>query len=368
MGSHPEERSARVRLKGGNSERDPLVEQAARQEGDRAGLLDRGAIFAPLAKARRLLLAVSGGPDSVALMLLASCWSRRGETGIEVATVDHGLREDSRQEAEQVGDWARRSVSPITSSPGKAKRQKPACRNTRARHAIALLKNARCGSAPTTSSPPITPTIKPKPFFCGSPAAADPRDWRAWPGLPRSMGSTLARPLLDVPKADLIAFCEAAGHPFLRDPSNENPAFARTRLRKLRTVLDAEGLDRASLLRLARRAARAEAALAETTASIRQGLSAERGEARVKIAGEALAGLPEEIFLRVLEAEVLAFSEGRDRLRLDRLECAAAEILAGLRNKRVFAATLGGARMSVTPGGDLEISRAPPRRTRSRSA
>jgi tRNA(Ile)-lysidine synthase len=131
--------------------------------------------------------------------------------------------------------------------------------------------------------------------------------------------------------------------------------------------LDAEGLDRPSLLRLARRAARAEAALAATAASTRQRLPAQRGSKGAKIEGEALVQLPEEIFLRVLEAEVLAFSEGHDRLRLDRLERAAAEILADLRKKHVSAATLGGARMSVTPSGDLEISRAPPRRARSRS-
>jgi tRNA(Ile)-lysidine synthase len=368
MGSHPEERSARVRLKGGNSERDPLVEQAARQEGDRAGLLDRGAIFAPLAKARRLLLAVSGGPDSVALMLLASCWSRRGETGIEVATVDHGLREDSRQEAEQVGDWARTLGFPhhILTWQGEKTKTRLQEHAREARYRLLNECAVRIGADHIVTAHHADDQAET--VLLRLTRGSGPAGLAGMAGFTPLDGVTLARPLLDVPKADLIAFCEAAGHPFLRDPSNENPAFARTRLRKLRTVLDAEGLDRASLLRLARRAARAEAALAETTASIRQGLSAERGEARVKIAGEALAGLPEEIFLRVLEAEVLGFSEGRDRLRLDRLERAAAEILAGLRNKRVFAATLGGARMSVTPGGDLEISRAPPRRTRSRSA
>jgi tRNA(Ile)-lysidine synthase len=178
----------------------------------------------------------------------------------------------------------------------------------------------------------------------------------------------LARPLLDVPKGELVALCEDAGQPFFHDPSNENPAFARTHLRKLQKVLNAVGLDRASLLRLARRAARAEAALAETAASLRQRLPIERGSARVKIAGEALVHLPEEIFLRVLEAEIRAFSEGHDRLRLERLERAAAEILVALRKKRVFAATLGGARMAVTLHGYLEISRAPRRRAPPDSA
>ncbi|MFM9163689.1 MAG: ATP-binding protein, partial [Methylocystis sp.] len=53
-----------------------------------------------------LLLAISGGPDSVALMLLIKKWSDRPKYSIAVATVDHGLREESSREAETVGQWA----------------------------------------------------------------------------------------------------------------------------------------------------------------------------------------------------------------------------------------------------------------------
>jgi len=60
-----------------------------------------------LAPCRSLLLAVSGGPDSVALMLLCAGWRDRASHDIAVATVDHGLRPESRAEAERVGDWAR---------------------------------------------------------------------------------------------------------------------------------------------------------------------------------------------------------------------------------------------------------------------
>ena len=103
---------------------------------------------------------------------------------------------------------------------------------------------------------------------------------------------TIARPLLDVTKADLVALCEAAGQAFFQDPSNENPAFARSRLRALRGLLAVEGLDRPALLRLARRAARAEAALAETAAATRSTLPLRRTAEGVKIAGEALTNLP----------------------------------------------------------------------------
>jgi tRNA(Ile)-lysidine synthase len=373
-GSHPEERSGGARLEGCDAEGEreasfeTLAPRAPQDEHRGSGYLDLEAFFAPLGKAKKLLLAVSGGPDSVALMLLAAGWAGRGETPIEIATVDHALREGSRQEAEQVTNWARALGfrHHVLTWEGEKPRTRLQERAREARYRLLTECAASIGADHVVAAHHADDQAET--VLLRLTRGSGPAGLAGMAAFTPLGAVTLARPLLDVPKADLIAFCQAAGHPFFHDPSNENSAFARTRLRTLAALLDAEGLDRASLLRLARRAARAEAALAATAASTRQRLPAQRGSKGAKIAGEALVRLPEEIFLRVLEAEVLAFSEGHDRLRLDRLERAAAEILADLRKKHVFAATLGGARISVTPGGDLEISRAPPRRATSRSA
>ena len=64
---------------------------------------DIDALFAPFGRAKALLIAVSGGPDSTALLLMAAEWAkRRGKTRIEAATVDHGLRPESADEAKSV--------------------------------------------------------------------------------------------------------------------------------------------------------------------------------------------------------------------------------------------------------------------------
>ena len=64
---------------------------------------DIDALFAPFGRAKALLIAVSGGPDSTALLLMAAEWAkRRGKTRIEAATVDHGLRAESADEAKAV--------------------------------------------------------------------------------------------------------------------------------------------------------------------------------------------------------------------------------------------------------------------------
>ena len=84
-------------------------------------------------------------------------------------------------------------------------------------------------------------------------------------GLPamRDAGDSpaLVRPLLDIPKARLIATLEAAGLGHAEDPSNADPRFARVRWRTLAPALAAEGLTAERLVQLARRVRRSEAAL-----------------------------------------------------------------------------------------------------------
>lgn len=57
--------------------------------------------------ARGLLLAVSGGPDSRALLEACACWSGRFEGELHVVSVDHGTRPSSRDEAVAVVARAR---------------------------------------------------------------------------------------------------------------------------------------------------------------------------------------------------------------------------------------------------------------------
>src|SRR4051812_17380271 len=68
--------------------------------------LSREQLFKPLAGARGLVLAVSGGPDSTALMVLVGNWRARPPT--LVVTVDHGLRAEAAAEAQVVAENAAR--------------------------------------------------------------------------------------------------------------------------------------------------------------------------------------------------------------------------------------------------------------------
>ena len=63
---------------------------------------EAAALFAPFAHVPRLVLAVSGGPDSTALMGLFAAWrdmQHHAGPAALVATVDHGLRPEAAAEA-----------------------------------------------------------------------------------------------------------------------------------------------------------------------------------------------------------------------------------------------------------------------------
>ncbi len=78
------------------------------------------AAFEPLAKFEHVVLAVSGGPDSMALLTLAAEWRQRrngASPSLSVATVDHGLRPESPREAEFVASEAGRLGLPHVTLP-----------------------------------------------------------------------------------------------------------------------------------------------------------------------------------------------------------------------------------------------------------
>ncbi len=117
-------------------------------------------------------------------------------------------------------------------------------------------------------------------------------------------GLVLARPLLGIGKARLVATCTARGLPFVSDPSNVDSRFGRTRARAALDVLAGEGLSAPRLARLAARAARADEALSLWT----ERALAEAGLRRTDCVAQAdwrrLAAQPAEIRLRALTALV----------------------------------------------------------------
>ena len=302
--------------------------------------------FAPFIHSEVLVLAVSGGPDSMALVHFARTAAALAPAGprLIAATVDHGLRPESRAEAEMVAGWCAalgishrllvwEGAKPTTrlQERARAARYGLLVDCARAEGAQAMLTGHHADDQAETILFRLLRGSGPAGLAGMAPSAE--RD-----------GVTIGRPLLRFRKADLVRFCRAAAQPFVEDPSNRDPRFARTRLRRLTQLLEAEGLDAAGLDRLARRAARAEAALEAATDDLAK-VVAEQGHMR------ALGDAPAEIALRWLVREVAART-GRVP-RLDRSEALASRLRTALQAGESFAASLGGMVLRLDKAGNL---------------
>jgi tRNA(Ile)-lysidine synthase len=327
------------------------------------------ALFAPLACVSALVLAVSGGPDSTALLMLMARWRstfKRGPKLIAV-TVDHGLRRASAGEARAVKRLARRLGVPHRTVRWEGKKPasglQEAARAARYRLLAAAAKSARAGAivtAHTLDDQAETVLLRmSRGSGLGGLGAMARSSLLPVNGTPEIM---LVRPLLEIPKARLVATLARAKIEFADDASNRDPRFTRARLRELMPALAREGLDARRLSRLAGRLRRAETAIETAVDDAMKALSRTPWSDRAPIAfdAEKFAHLPAEVGLRLL-GRAIAHAGEEGAIRLGKLE-SLYEALAVARAGKTFRLrrTLGGALVTLTPL-QLVVERAPAR-------
>jgi tRNA(Ile)-lysidine synthase len=297
------------------------------------------ALMAPLGPfeaSPRLAVAVSGGPDSMALALLANRWAKVRSGEVVGLIVDHGLRPEAAAEARQTALWLAgrgiphriltwRGPKPSAGIQAAARAARYQlltdwCRTAGVLHL--LLAHHRDDQAETVA--------------LRRARGSGPDGLAAMATVREVAGLRLLRPLLPVAKSSLSALLAAEGQPWLDDPSNRQTNFARSRLR-----LQAE-LDRVGLAAVAFEHAACRTALDRVVAA----WLAHHG--RISAAGFVFMGrteltaAPGEIARRALQQALIAVA-GRGyaprQARLDRL----LEWLRGA--PRLGGRTLGGCRI-----------------------
>jgi tRNA(Ile)-lysidine synthase len=349
---------------------------------------DAKRLFADWSGVPAIVLAVSGGPDSIALMWLAARWRRALARGprLVAVTVDHGLRAEAAAEAREVKRLARildlphrtlrwSGAKPRTGLPAAARaaRYRLLAQAARAHGATHVL------TAHTRDDQAETLLMR---MLRGSGIAG----LAAMARESEREGVLLARPFLNVSKSQLIATLKKAKIDFADDPTNRDLNFTRPRIRTLMPLLATEGGDIRNLARLASRLARANAAVevlvdgAERYLALmgreasHPGFGAKTADAKTSGAktldartfdARAFAAMPEEIRLRLLLRAVDRFGHegpaelGKVETLLSALDRAAAEKTAG-RGMRLKQ-TLAGALVSLIDGR-IRVEPAPPRR------
>lgn len=190
-----------------------------------------------------LAVAVSGGPDSLALLLLAVETARAQGRSVIVATVDHGLRAEAADEARWVSErcaalGAKLGITishtilhwtgdkPATGIPAAARQARYALLSAWARNNGAdriLLGHTLDDQAETVAFRIASNG--------GVRGAAGLRPLSVCPVWPEGRGILLARPLLQTRRADLQAYLRDRGQSWIDDPSNEDQRYGRPRMR-----------------------------------------------------------------------------------------------------------------------------------------
>lgn len=248
-------------------------------------------------------MAVSGGPDSMALLLLAA---EALPSRVEAATVDHGLRPESAGEARMVAAVCKalgvpHAVLPVKVPAGNLQSEARAARyaalagwlESQGLFALATAHHA------DDQAETLLMRLNRASGVAGL-AGVRPR------GVVPGSAIALVRPLLDWRRQELAAIVAAAGIEPVQDPSNESGRFDRVRLRK--ALADSDWIDIPALAASAANLADADAALAWAAAR-------EWAEA-VSWEGEETLyrpGAPRAVALRVLARIVEQLGSGPAR-------------------------------------------------------
>jgi tRNA(Ile)-lysidine synthase len=335
------------------------AEQAVRDD-------EASALFFGLEKLRGLILAVSGGPDSTALLVLAARWAKRLKRAPKLiaVTIDHGLRREAAREAVAVKRLARTLGVTHRTLRWRGKKPNSGLQEAArlARYRLLAQAAAQAGYAHVLTAHTLDDQAETVLFRLarGSGLVGLAGMAHAAP-LPGGAGAIfLVRPLLHISKARLIATLGVARVRYSEDPTNRDPRFTRARLRSLMPALAREGLDARGLARLAARMRRAEATVEFAVAAARQALAPGpwRYGDPVGFDTARFADLPAEVALRLL-GSAIAHTGDEGPVELAKLE-ALYEALRQTRSR--VRRTLAGA--LITLGTDrLTVERAPARRS-----
>ena len=311
---------------------------------------EAAALFEQLKSYKLIVLAVSGGADSICLMRLMARWLADGTDGslprVEIATVDHGLRAESADEARWVGEQAKlvglRHSTLVWTGEKPVAGIQDAAREAR----YALLGAHARSNVPAAVVTAHTQDDQAETFLMRLARGSGLDGLAAMPArraLTDDGAVQLVRPLLGIAKARLVATLEVMGQKWVEDPSNDMHAFERVRLRGAWSALEQIGLTSEKLALSAERLGRARDALDEAADAFRHALVELHDGIYASFSRNGLRLVPKEVRVRVLASLLQAFGGSGGVARLVQIEALESALDSGDEVVR----TLGGCLVSA---------------------
>ena len=197
-----------------------------------------------------LAVAVSGGPDSLALAFIAKCYSLQNQIKVKYFIVDHKLRKESSLEAKAVKDILKKIDINCTILTWNGKKPSNNIQATaRNKRYFLLVKECKkndikyllLGHHINDLFENFLIRLVRGSGLNGLISFNKKTEYK-------EQKLYIKRPLLDVEKKDLIYIAKKIFNFFIKDPSNINEDFKITRIRNLLQSLEREGLDKKKLL------------------------------------------------------------------------------------------------------------------------
>lgn len=307
-----------------------------------------------LGRFRVLVLAVSGGADSTALLHLVARWLARSANRRPVvlaATFDHGLRTESGAEAAWVADQARAlglTHRTLVWSGLKPKSGVQAAARKARYDALGVLANDIMGEtvpAAVVTAHHLEDQAETVLMRMARGSGLDGLSGMAAVRWLEAGRVAIVRPLLGVGKDRLRATLEAGGLAWREDPSNQDPAFERIQVRRAMTTLAELGVTPQALGLVARRIARGRDAVDDMVVVAEKRVLTLNGGAFARLSRGGFKRLPEEVRVRILARVLFAFGGQDSPPQLSQVE-ALAGVLDSIGNG--LRTTLGGCLVTAT--------------------
>lgn len=179
-----------------------------------------------------LLLALSGGPDSLALFYLLEKLRERASFPLHIAHVDHGWREESKNEAEQLEELALKRAIPFHLHTLTPPKQTFNLEERAREERLSFFSKLFSQLGPQAIFLAHTQEDQAETVFKRLLEGASLPNCRGMQMISEQEGMTIWRPLLPFKKTQLLDFLAKIGaDPFI-DSSNFDPRYTRVRLRQ----------------------------------------------------------------------------------------------------------------------------------------
>ena len=194
-------------------------------------------------KKKVFVVAVSGGPDSLALVVLTKLYSLETNSRFYYILINHNIRRNSGVEAKKVKNLLKKfriNLLIINNKKKITKNIQGEARHIRYKYLVDFCKKKRISTVLTAHN--LEDQVET--FFIRLSRGSGLTGLSSMKSLSKIENNVyLFRPLLDVKKRYLVKIAKNTFKKYFRDPSNLNTKYLRTKIRNLRLPLKKSGIE-----------------------------------------------------------------------------------------------------------------------------